>query len=233
MGSGLGLLSSRVSWYLFVCIAFLMLILALLWNSNKVAVLLTLGVIILLLGLALKQRRFTQVVLFSVILLIGIWMSVSVPRQRAKTIKTFGDVGWSIGDQARAVENYQRINLDDLEEADRKIVSERINEFLASPEDKVRRRLNEWLEVQKKGETGEGFWSGSEYSRLYSVRSGLVLKVSVMPSGSDAQAKVRIDSSNKGGNPITKTWIIELVKEGYEKKWMIKSMTDADGDKHD
>ena len=42
----------------------------------------------------------------------------------------------------------------------------------------VAAELEKWLTSMQAGETGEDFWSGTNYSRLFSVRSGTILKVS-------------------------------------------------------
>lgn len=88
-------------------------------------------------------------------------------------------------------------------------------------EERIRKFVVEWLESQKRGEDGLGYWldartfggDGNIYLfghnfgevkpiQFYSLRSYEILKVR------GGMVDVRVDSSNSHGIPITVTWII-------------------------
>ncbi|MEB3279008.1 MAG: hypothetical protein VKK42_08845 [Lyngbya sp.] len=94
--------------------------------------------------------------------------------------------------------------------------------------------MNAYLNyIANKGMSGYGYWcksSESLMSSLFSPRSFQILDV--MEYGNSASATVRIDSSNKGGLPITVNWDFYLKKEpslveGLPGGWCIALMSDS------
>ncbi|KKD35465.1 hypothetical protein [Limnoraphis robusta] len=98
--------------------------------------------------------------------------------------------------------------------------------------------MNAYLnDIVNKGSYGYGYWCKSSEilsSRLFSPRNFQVLDVNEYDNGNSASATVRIDSSNKGGMPITQNWRFYLDKEtdpsaveGLPGGWCIALMFDS------
>jgi hypothetical protein len=88
-------------------------------------------------------------------------------------------------------------------------------------ETKVRETIDGWLREQQSGNKGLVYWDDpDDMTGLYSVRAWTILNVDY--PGTTTKAKVRIDSSNKGGQQVTITWTLTLVSKG--KEWKIRRM---------
>lgn len=98
--------------------------------------------------------------------------------------------------------------------------------------------MNAYLnDIVNKGSYGYGYWCKSSEilsSRLFSPRNFQILDVNEYENGNAASATVRIDSSNKGGMPITQNWRFYLDKEtdpsaveGLPGGWCIALMFDS------
>lgn len=92
------------------------------------------------------------------------------------------------------------------------------------PTSAVNHTINGWLEVQKSGMTGESFWEAQPLvESLLSVTGWEILKTVV--NNDFATVSVRVNSSNRAGIPIVKTWSIHLNKVAGQ--WKIAMMVDS------
>ena len=81
-----------------------------------------------------------------------------------------------------------------------------------------RRAVNNWLDAQREGRDGLEYWSTKEYvrpSNLYAVRSWEI--VDSWGVGG-ACVTVRVESSNKAGQPIVKLWEVWLEKDSGRER---------------
>jgi|GEM_PF-4281890 len=97
--------------------------------------------------------------------------------------------------------------------------------------------INEWLEAQRKGRNGSYYWfpGGSFPTKpaalswvrevtLFAVRSW-----EIVDSPSANKITVRVESSNKGGQPIIKLWTVRL--HDHDGQRLIYSVEDPTADK--
>jgi hypothetical protein len=90
--------------------------------------------------------------------------------------------------------------------------------------------VNAWLETQKAGRSGDDLWHDPSMAKsLFAVRSWTIVDSTCFTSDSLGLVKaashtVRIDSSNKGGSPITVLWSIDVVRESKDADWKINGI---------
>lgn len=83
--------------------------------------------------------------------------------------------------------------------------------------------VNNWLEEQRKGHEGRLYWSSEDWvqpAKLYAVRSW-----EIVDSGAGgALVTVRVESSNKAGQPIVKLWDVWLKEDSEGRRREIFSV---------
>lgn len=84
----------------------------------------------------------------------------------------------------------------------------------AFPKSALRDVVNAWLEEQRKGSSGAQFWEidkTDHVQTLFAVRSWAIVDVTANRGvESGGIVTVRVDSSNRGGIPITALWKVYL-----------------------
>lgn len=96
------------------------------------------------------------------------------------------------------------------------------NEAMNSAIAGIPRAVNGLLTEQSRDQSGEQYWApGASISKLFAVTSWEIVKQDVV--GTRALVRVRVDSSNKGGQPIRQIWKIVMV---YEGEWKVLAISD-------
>jgi hypothetical protein len=97
--------------------------------------------------------------------------------------------------------------------------------FVGNLKEVVTNIVEEWLQVQKRGESGDIYWTKPRLAKsLYAVREWEIVNCSIEEN--TASVTVRISSSTKKGFPIIKLWRFTLKKQP-NGDWKISNLTEA------
>jgi hypothetical protein len=78
--------------------------------------------------------------------------------------------------------------------------------------ERIEKLVNDWLKDQRAGGSGKSYWNrDASPSRLYSVSKWETVKPPSGRSDVSDYVNVLVDSSNKIGQPIRKTWKIDIL----------------------
>jgi hypothetical protein len=99
-------------------------------------------------------------------------------------------------------------------------------EYFENLQESAKKVVEEWIQAQKRGESGAIYWYGGEMfaKSLYAVKEWEI--VNCLEYKDTAYVIARISSSTKGGFPIIVLWRFTLIKQS-SGDWKISNLTEA------